>query len=97
LARRLGAREEWLAALRRETPEHHDSGPASEAGLEPGWLAALRFSEVLNDNGHEVEDDLYEELSKHWDESEILEITMVIGLFAYFNRVNDALRVDITK
>jgi alkylhydroperoxidase family enzyme len=97
LARRLGATEEWLAALRRETPESDDAGNGSEEGLEPGWQAALRYAEVVNQDGHLVSDVLYEELSRHWDEAEIIEITMVIGLFAYFNRVNDALRVDITK
>jgi alkylhydroperoxidase family enzyme len=97
LARRLGATEDWLAALRKETPESEDSGSGSEEGLEPGWVAAIRYAEVVNQDGHLVTDSLYEELAAHWDEGEIIEITMVIGLFAYFNRVNDALRVDITK
>lgn len=97
MARRLGATEDWLASLRRETPESGDAGAGSEEGLEPGWLAALRYAEVVNEDGHLVSDDLYEELAQHWEEAEILEITLVIGLFAYFNRVNDALRVDITK
>jgi len=97
LARRLGAKEEWLTILRRETPEEDAAGEGSEEGLEPGWIAALRYAEVVNDNGHLVSDELYEALSTHWDEAQIIEITLVIGLFAYFNRVNDALRVDITK
>jgi alkylhydroperoxidase family enzyme len=97
LARRLGAKEEWLAALRRETPELETSDEGSEDGLEPGWLAALRYAEAVNQGGHHADDAIYEELAKYWDEAEIIEITRVIGLFAYFNRVNDALRVDITK
>ena len=86
-----------MAALRRETPESDRAGEGSEDGLEPGWIVALRYAEVMNQGGHFVEDVVYEELAQHWDEGEIIEITMVIGLFAYFNRVNDALRVDITK
>jgi alkylhydroperoxidase family enzyme len=97
LARRLGASEEWLASLRRETPESEASGIGSEEGLEPGWAAALRYAEAVNVGGHSADDAVYDELAKYWDEAEIIEITMVIGLFAYFNRVNDALRVDITK
>jgi alkylhydroperoxidase family enzyme len=97
LARRLGASEEWLAALRRETPETETSGEGSEEGLEPGWIAALRYAEVVTEDGHLVTDALYGDLSQYWNEAEIIEITLVIGLFAYFNRVNDALRVDITK
>lgn len=65
--------------------------------MDPGWVAALRYAEVVNQDGHLVSDSLYDELAAHWDEGEIIEITMVIGLFTYFNRVNDALRVDITK
>lgn len=60
-------------------------------------MAALRFAEAVNECGHSANDELYGELTRYWSESEIIEITMVIGLFAYFNRVNDALRVDITK
>jgi alkylhydroperoxidase family enzyme len=36
-------------------------------------------------------------VARHWNEGEIVEITMVIGLFAYFNRFNDALRVEVTR
>ncbi len=86
-----------MAALRRETPELETADEGSEDGMEPGWLAALRYAEAVNQGGHSVDDDVYGELARHWDEAEIIEITMVIGLFAYFNRVNDALRVDITK
>ena len=97
MARRLGANEQWLAVLRRETPESDAAGEGSEEGLEPGWIAAIRYAEAMNVNGHCVDDATYGQLSQFWDESEILEITLVIGLFAYFNRVNDVLRVDITK
>lgn len=41
--------------------------------------------------------ELYAALAEHWDQGEIVEITTVVGLFAYFNRFNDALRVEVTK
>lgn len=66
-------------------------------GLEESWLVALRYAEKVNESGHSVTDEDYEALAQYWDEEGILEITLVIGLFAYFNRVNDALRVEITK
>jgi len=97
LARRLGATEEWLAILRRETPEEDTSVTGTEDGLEPSWIVALRYSETVTENGHSVSDEQYAELARYWNEEEIIEITLVIGLFNYFNRVNDALRVDITK
>lgn len=97
MARRLGAREEWIAAVRPETPECEDAGSGSEEGLEPGWRAALRYAELVTDSGHAVGDLEYEGLSQHWSDANILEITLVAGLFSYFNRVNDALRVEVTE
>jgi alkylhydroperoxidase family enzyme len=67
LARRLGAKEEWIAAARIEAPEQRPRAEPSLDGM------------------------------RHWNEGEIVEITMVIGLFAYFNRFNDALRVEVTR
>lgn len=97
MARRLGAKETWLAAVRMELPEEGRRTDASFDGLEPGWLAALRFAELMADSGHAVTDDVYAELAAHWSEGEIVEIALVIGIFSYFNRFNDALRVEVTR
>ncbi len=97
MARRLGATEAWIAAVRPETPEREDARSGSEEGLEPGWVAALRYAELVTESGHAVDDKDYEGLSYHWSDAHILEITLVAGLFSYFNRVNDALRVEVTR
>ena len=97
MARRLGASEEWLAAMRREVPENETAGECSEDGLDDAWKVALRYAEAVTESGHAVGDSLYERLAEYWDDGEVLEITLVIGLFAYFNRVNDALRVEVTR
>ena len=97
MARRLGAREEWIAALRAESPEEGSEAEGSLDGMEPGWLAAVRHAELVNQSGHAVSEEAYRELAAHWDEGEIVEITLVAGLFAYFNRFNDALRVEVTR
>ena len=65
--------------------------------FEPGWRAALRYADAMTRSGHAVTDELYAELARHWDAGQIVEITLVIGLFAYFNRFNDALRVEVTR
>lgn len=43
-----------------------------------------------------VPDEVFAELRRHFDEGEVVEITCVVGLFAYFNRFNDALQTDPT-
>ena len=71
-------------------------GAAGLEPFEPAWRVALRYADVVTADG-DVPDDLYAALAAAWDEGQIIEITQVIGLFAYFNRFNNALRVEITK
>ncbi len=97
MARRLGATDEWIAAVRPETPLQADAAPGSLDGLEDGWVIALEYAEQVTESGHAVDDDTYKQLSQRWNEGEIVEITLVAGLFSYFNRFIDALRVEITK
>ena len=90
LARRLGATDAMLAAVRGD-------GPADFAVFEPAWAAALAYADAMAVSGHAVTDELYAALARDWDGGQIVEITMVIGLFNYFNRFNDALRVAVTR
>jgi len=79
-----------LAALRVQ-------GPVDAAAFEPGWAAALAFAGAMAAGGHAVADDVFAALAAHWDGGQIVEITMAVGLFCYFNRVNNALRVEVTR
>lgn len=72
-------------------------GQEGLARLEPAWAVALRYADAVTDDGNAVSDALYAELVGHWDEGQIVEITQVVGLFAYFNRFNNALRVEVTR
>jgi alkylhydroperoxidase family enzyme len=65
--------------------------------LEPGWRAALQYADVMHGSGHDVSDALYARLHESWDDGQIVEITLVIGMTEYFNRFNDSLRVEPTK
>jgi len=67
------------------------------AALEPGWQVALEYADAVHGSGHEVTDALYGRLRAAWDEGQIVEITLVIGMTEYFNRFNDSLRVEPTK
>lgn len=90
MARRLGATEAMLAALRAD-------GSPDRAAFEPSWAAALAFADAMTVSGHAVTDAIHEAVAAHWDGGQIVEIAMVVGLFAYFNRFNDALRVQVTR
>lgn len=46
---------------------------------------------------HSIDDERWAALRTHFDEGEIVEIAAVAGLFNYFNRFNDALRVEPTR
>ena len=75
-----------------------DRGEQRAVGaLEPGWWAALEYADVIHRTGHDVTDELYGRLRAAWDEGQIVEITLVIGMTEYFNRFNDGLRVEPTK
>ena len=65
--------------------------------LEPGWRAALSYADEIHVSGHRVTDEMYSRLRASWDDGQIVEITLVIGMTEYFNRFNDALRVEPTN
>ena len=59
--------------------------------------AALRLAELMTLDPHGVDDAMWSELRRHFDEGEIIELAAAIGLFNYFNRFNDALKMEPTK
>lgn len=61
--------------------------------MKPDEKAAVRYAEAVTENAVEVPDEIYEELKKHYEEAQIVELTAAIGLFNYVNRFNDALGV----
>jgi alkylhydroperoxidase family enzyme len=91
LARQKGAADELLEAVQ----DRGSRGPIER--LEHGWRTALEYADVVHRSGHDVTDEPYRTLRAAWDEGQIVEITLVIGMAEYFNRFNDALRVEPTK
>lgn len=57
-------------------------------------LAALRYAEIVTTSARDVDEDLWDELQAHFDDGEIVELTTVIGMFNFFNRFADALKLD---
>ncbi|WIF95908.1 carboxymuconolactone decarboxylase family protein [Caminicella sporogenes] len=60
-------------------------------------LVALEFAEVMTVDSNKVSDELYNDMKKYFDDGEIIEIACVVGIFNYFNKFNNALKIDITK
>ena len=90
------------AALRRvKVPEEKIAG-LKVAILDPSLftekeLVALELADRVSESGHAVSDELWERLLQHFERDELIELVSVCGLFNYFNRVNDALRMEITR
>ena len=59
--------------------------------------AALRFAERMTTASNEVDEKLWSDLRRHYDEGEVVELGATIGLFNYFNRFNNALEMEPTK
>jgi alkylhydroperoxidase family enzyme len=88
LAKQLGASQDLLDAM-FHIDEHRDL-------FTPAEQAALTLAERMTTDARNVDEEVWAELRAHFDEGQIIELAAVIGLFNYFNRFNDALRVEIT-
>jgi alkylhydroperoxidase family enzyme len=72
-------------------------GEAIDPGLyAPSEAAALAFAEATTVDSRSVPDETWTRLREHFDEGEIVEIALVVGLFLYFNAFNNALRTPPT-
>ena len=88
LARGLGWTDDQLTHL-ADWPHREDFTPAEKA--------ALRLAETVTRDAHGLSDEQYSELRTFYNEGEIVELLCAIGLFNYFNRFNNALKMEPTK
>ena len=88
LARNLGWTDDQLSHL-ADWPDRDDFTPAEKA--------ALRLAETVTRDAHALSDEQFAELRGYYAEGEIVELLCAIGLFNYFNRFNNALRMEPTK
>jgi alkylhydroperoxidase family enzyme len=87
LARQLGYTEAELEALDR-------AGPTDP--FAPPLRAALVYAERMTRDAHTVTEDVFGDLRKYYSDSEIVELSCVIGLTNYWNRFTTALRIDLS-
>ena len=88
LARGLGWSDDQLSHL-ADWQIREDFTPAEKA--------ALRLAETVTTDAHAVTDEQFAELRTFYSEGEIVELLCAIGLFNYFNRFNNALKMEPTK
>jgi uncharacterized peroxidase-related enzyme len=88
LARNLGWTEDQLSHL-ADWFLRDDFTPAEKA--------ALRLAETVTRNANAVTDEQFAELRSFYSEGEVVELLCAIGLFNYFNRFNNALKMEPTK
>jgi len=88
LARRHGWSEEQLKDL-ANFRDRSDFTDAEKAALELAERATL--------DSNSVDDAFWNKLRTYYDEGEIIELLAAVGLFNYFNRFNNALRMEPTK
>src|SRR5579863_3898028 len=88
LARNLGWSDDQLSNL-ADWQRRDDFTPAEKA--------ALRLAETVTRDAHAVSEEQFAELRGFYSEGEIVELLCAIGLFNYFNRFNNALKMEPTK
>ena len=88
IARKLGWSAEQIAAL----PNAAASGLFSAAEV-----AAIRLAETMTVDSNNYSDEDFAELRGSYSEGEIVELMTAIGIFNYFNRFNNVLKMEPTK
>ncbi len=86
LARQMGASEELLDALYHIDQYRHL--------FTERQLIALRYAELMTTSARDIDEDVWDQLQAEFDDGEIVELTSVIGLFNFFNRYADALKLN---
>ena len=87
ICRKLGWTEEQLASM----------AEARTAGFSDREQVALHLAEVMTLDPHVYTEEQFSRLRAHFSEGEVIELMAAIGLFNYFNRFNDMLRMEPTQ
>jgi len=88
VAQRFGWTEEQLADL---------ANFRVRSDFTPREKAALEFAERVSFDSHNIDDEFWSRLREHFDEGEMIELVATVGLFNYFTRFHNALRLESTR
>jgi alkylhydroperoxidase family enzyme len=88
LGQALGLKDEEFDALQadnyRDSPLFDDREKAVMA-----WAEAMTLNTAKRDNK------VWDELKKHFSDAEIVEISLITGMFNMINRLNDSFRTEL--
>ena len=89
----IGVVEGMLGKLGVPPENIKDVTTDEKANLKPDEQVAVRYAEAVTKDAVDIPPEISEELKKHYNEAQIVELTSAVGLFNYINRFNDALGV----
>ena len=64
-------------------------------GLDETDRLVRDYARAVSENSATMRDGIFEALRAHFDEPQIVELTMRVGLAGFFNRFNNALQIDL--
>lgn len=87
-------------ATQNGLPEEALADVAAGRAPESNHLSAVEklvvsYAEQITDDARRVPPSLMEQLRTHFDDAQVIELTVRIALANFFNRLNDALRIDL--
>lgn len=63
--------------------------------LKPAEVAGVNYADWLSPAGYDVSDKDFQELRAHFDDSQIVELTLTVSFFNYFTRLAEALKLPV--
>jgi len=64
------------------------------ANIPEAEKVALKYAETMTISPGNIPDTLFDELKRHFSDSQIVELTMLVALYNMINRFNEALKLD---
>jgi uncharacterized peroxidase-related enzyme len=64
------------------------------ANISPAEKIALKYAETVTVSPGNIPDNLFDQLKKHFSDSQIVELTILVALYNMINRFNEALKLD---
>lgn len=88
IARKLGWSDDQI---------DHLADYAGRDDFSPAEKVALQLAEEVTRDANGISDAFFAQVRSHFSDGEVVELLAAIGLFNYFNRVNNALQLEPTR